>query len=217
MGMRLGGLRNKSFLELRTLNFELRRRVLVATMLFVGGCGGDFANLFESLGGDVVGDRGRIQALFLNNTPYRAVLTFGTYDQTDPTFVPDVRQFALDDADLELGPDGASGIGSLDCARVFSVGGARMLALIAANGDPADVTAAALVEGVEFYEIPEDDNTNDNTTPDAMLRGRAAPFEALLGVDFPCNAFLILRLEQNPPGPNPFRVDFQIIASRTTR
>jgi len=215
--MKLDGLRGRSFFELRTLNFELPRRVFVAAMLLIGGCGGDFANLFESLGGDVAGDRGRVQVLFLNNTPFRAVLTFGTYDQTDPAFVPDVRQFTLDDADLELGPDGASGIGSLDCARVFSVGGARMLALIAANGDPADVIAAALVDGAEFYEIPEDDDPDNDVTPDPVLRGTAAPFEALLGVDFPCNAFLILRLEQNPPGPTAFRVDFQIIPSQTTR
>lgn len=215
--MRLDGLRSRSFFELRTLNFELHRRVLVAAMLLVGGCGGDFGNLFESHGGDVAGDRGRVQVLFLNNTPYRAVLTFGTYDQTDPAFVPDVRQFTLDDADLELGPNGESGIGSLDCARVFSVGGARMLALFAANGDPADVTAAALVEGAEFYEIPEDEDPGDDVSRDPILRGSAAPFEALLGVDFPCNAFLILRLEQNPPGPDPFRVDFQIIPSQTTR
>jgi hypothetical protein len=191
--------------------------LLVAAALFVGGCGGDGANLFESFGGDVAGDRGGVQVLFLNNTPYRAVLTFGTYDQTDPAFVPDVRQFTLDDADLELGPDGASGIGALDCARVFSVGGSRMLALIAANGDAADVSSAALVEGAEFYEIPEDDDPDDDVTPEPILRGTAAPFEALLGVDFPCNAFLIVRLEQNPPGPNPFRVDFELIPSQTTR
>jgi len=209
--------------ELRTSNFELWRRpslplgVLTALLLSLAGCTGDFANLFASLGGDTVGGRGRVQVLFLNNTPYRAVLTFGTYDQTDPTFAPDFRQFTVDNTDLELGPDGASGIGLLDCARVFSIGGSRLLTLIAAGTDSATASPSALVHGVEFFEIPEDTDPTDDVTPDPISHGLAAPFEALLGVDFPCGALLIVNLELNDAGPQPFRVDFRVIPSHSSR
>ena len=60
------------------------------------GCVDFFANQTASLGGDVAGRRGTVRVLFINNTPYRAVFTYGTYDQTDTSFVPDFAQFALD-------------------------------------------------------------------------------------------------------------------------
>ena len=47
--------------------------------------------------------------------------------------------------------------------------------------------------------------------------GFAPPFEALLGVDFPCSALLIIYFEINDAGPEPFRIDFQLIPSESDR
>jgi len=171
-----------------------------------GGCGADFANLTASLGGSRAGARGSVRAVFINNTPHRAAFTFGTYDQTDPDFIPDAAQFGLEE--VMLAGDEASDIGTLECARVFSVGGRRLLALIERNIEDAEVEQAAFVEGVAFYE-------SQGESPD--LVGMAPPFEALLGVDFPCAALLIVRLEVDDQGPAPFRVDFELIPSGSTR
>jgi len=173
----------------------------------------DFSNLTASLGGDIAGGlRGRIQIVFINNTPHRAVFTFGTYDQTDPSSEPDFRQFGLDEEGLILEGDSTSNIGSLECARVFSIGGSRMLALIADNLPDAPLADEAAIEGVEFFSVPDGDSA---ATP--VSQGKAPAFEALLGEDFPCNALLIIRFEIDDLGPAPFRVDFELIPSQSTR
>ena len=75
------------------------------------GCGVDISNLTASLGGDTAGSRGRVQIVFINNTPYRSVFTFAIYDQTDPSSEPDFRQFGHDEGRLILEGDGTSNIG----------------------------------------------------------------------------------------------------------
>lgn len=172
----------------------------------------DFSNLTAPFGGNVAGGRGQVQIVFINNTPHRAVFTFATYDQTDQSSEPDFRQFGHDEDGLILEGDGTSPIGSLDCARVFSIGGPRMLALIAENLPDAPLADEASIEGVEFFSVPDEDS---GAAP--VSQGKSPPFEALLGVDFPCNALLIVRLEIDDLGPAPFRVDFEMIPSRSTR
>lgn len=174
------------------------------------GCTGDFANLLASFGGVVAGRRGEVQVLVINNTSFRAVFTLGTYNQTDPASVPDFSQFSHDADGLVLEGDESSPIGVFDCARVFGIGGSRLIDLIERNVDESDVLPEALIDGVEFFSVSEADG-------EPISQGRAAPFEALLGVDFPCNALLILRLEVDDAGPDPFRVDFELIPSESTR
>lgn len=194
------------------LNRGLRAAWLVPTFMALSGCGVDVFNLTAPLGGDVAGGRGRVQIVFINNTPYRAVFTFATYDQTNPSSEPDFRQFSHDESGLILEGDSTSPIGALDCGRVFSIGGARMLALITENLPDAPQADEAFIEGVEFFSIPDGDSA---AAP--VSQGKAPPFEALLGVDFPCNALLIIRFEVDDLGPTPFRVDFEVIPSASTR
>jgi len=187
---------------------------LVQGLMVLPGCGVDFSNLTASLGGNVAGRRGQVQIAFFNNTPYRAVFTFATYDQTDQSSEPDFRQFGHDEDGLILEGDSNSPIGALDCGRVFSIGGPRMLALIADNLPDAPIADEAFIEGVEFFSISDEDS-DAATSP--ITQGKAPPFEALLGVDFPCNALLIVRLEIDDVGPAPFRIDFELIPSQSTR
>jgi len=151
--------------------------------------------------------------VFLNNTPYRAVFTFATYDQTDQSSEPDFRQFGHDEDGLILEGESSSPIGALDCGRVFGIGGPRMLALITENLPDAPLADEAFIEGVEFFSVSDDGS--DAAVP--MTQGKSPPFEALLGVDFPCNALLIIRFEIDDLGPDPFRIDFELIPSESTR
>lgn len=174
-------------------------------MMIVMGCGEGWTNLSAPLGGNTPGARGDIGVILLNNTSYRAVLTLGSYDQSVPDSDADFAQFALDGID-PLNPNEDGGLLAFDCARVFSIGGARLLERIEAGEDVAE---SALVPGVDFYELADGGGN--------VFRGRANPFEVLLGVDFPCNALLIFKLEDNFGGSPPFRIDYELIPSSSTR
>jgi hypothetical protein len=78
-----------------------------------------------------------------------------------------------------------------------------LLSLIEEQGLDADKTA--LVGGIEFF------------SESGTSQGTATAFEVLVGVDFPCNSLLIFKLEVNDAGPGPFRIDFELIPSSTTR
>lgn len=108
---------------------------------------------------------------------------------------------------LEAGGD--TGLVVMDCARVFSIGGPGLIDAIQDNDPdfPGDLDEPALVPGVYFSSSSL--NSLNAALPTA---GFAAPFEAGLGVDFSCDALLIVRLEINDVGPEEFRIDFEIIA-----
>jgi hypothetical protein len=182
---------------------------ICATAFLAAGCGEAWSNLSAPLGGNAAGGRGTFGVIVLNNTPFNAVLTLGSYDQTNTKAPPDIEQYQLTGTRV-LEPNSNGGFLTFDCARVFSIGGPRLLALIESTGTEA--SADALVEGVEFFDV----NTA-NPEADPVSQGLAAPFEVLLGVDFPCNALLIFKLEVNDAGPEPFRVDFELIPSSDSR
>lgn len=168
--------------------------------------------------------------MFINNTPQRVVATFGTYDRTDPLFAPDSRQFTLaSDETLRdassLDPGATSDIVSLSCARVFSVGGPDLVELIRRNGADADFDATALALGVEFFD-PEVEGTLAKSFTEfqsiaAQARpasvGSAPPFEADLGIDFPCESLIIIRLEVRDAGSSRFGIDFELIPPESAR
>lgn len=80
-----------------------------------------------------------------------------------------------------------------------------------ANGNsPADNANENADEGKPEGDVPAGQDQPE-------LVGSAPPFEALLGVDFPCNSLVIIRLEPNDLGRNAYRIDFQVIPSDSTR
>jgi len=199
--------------------------LMVFAVAWSGGCGEFFANQTASLGGNTAGGRGTVRVLFINNTAHSAVFTYGSYDQSDPGFAPDFAQFSLEAFDVrsvELGPGATSSIAStnarafLDCARVFGIGSADLLDLIRKNRSDASVFDEAMVSGVEFFDAAGGEVDAEAEAEPASV-GSAPPFEALLGVDFPCNALLVLRFELDDTGPEPFRVDFELFPSESDR
>ncbi len=191
--------------------------IFILSALLGSGCTIPLDNLTASLGGNTTGARGTVRVLFINNTPHRAVFTYGTFDQTDQFSRPDFRQFGVDETSRHLDGNSESSIRPTDgqsplfCARVFSIGSPNLRSLIDENLEGVSVIDEALVDGVEFFDIDDDGDADANSV------GFAPPFEALLGVDFPCAALLIVRFELSDLGPDPFRIDFELIQSDSTR
>ncbi len=179
----------------------------VAMVLAGAGC-----SFVASLGGDTAGERGEIRLLFINNTPNLVVFTAGMYDPLDEVSVPAIVQFGFDGAGLTLPPDSESTIGTLPCARVFSVGGSRLLSLAEANREALALLPESSVVGVNFFA-----EADEGSEAEPTLDGSALSFEAQLGADFPCGALLIVRFEFNDVGDSPFRVDFDLIPPDSTR
>ncbi|MCH7813173.1 MAG: hypothetical protein IID40_04040 [Planctomycetes bacterium] len=186
---------------------------LSATALsFFGGCDtATYLNQTASLGGDVAGSTGQVRVLFINNTPHRAIFTFGTYNNTDQFDQPEFGQrigFTTGDT---LEGNSSTALVTLSCDRVFSVGDSELLRLIDENLD-LDVgllNPEALVEGVAFSAAALGEENASLAT-----EGFAPPVRALLGVDFPCDSIIIVRFEIADVGPAPFRADFEIIPPR---
>jgi len=187
-----------------------------ALVLIVGGCGGLVETFFintSSLGGETAHDRGTMRVLIINNTPHFVTFTIGAYDHTDQTTVPTYVQYGLANQN-SLGGDSQTSIQDFPCARAFSIGGAEMLAFLERNLSQEDFEALAedaSVVGVEFWgELEGEDDERPSM-------GLAAPLDVFIGADYLCNGLLILRLEFNDVGPYPFRVDFEVIPSESTR
>lgn len=174
----------------------------------LAGCSTDLLlNRSASFGGDTAGDRGEIDVIFINNTSARAIFTVGTYDDLNQFTVPDSRQFGANPDGTRLEADDNTTALSFDCARVLSIGGDDLLHFVEENdSDFADSgDRAALVPGIYF-------SSSDLDSLNAALptAGVSAPFNAYLGVDFPCEALVVVRFEVNDAGPEEFRVEMDV-------
>ena len=185
---------------------QLTGALAVILWIWVTGCNPEtFLNQTASVGGDVAGTPGRVDVAFINNTPFRAIFTFGTYNNTDQFAQPFGQQFTASGNTLE--GDSVANIVGLPCNRVFSIGDSELLRLLAENPAAGQVLdEQALVDGVAFSSAALGD-------PDAGVatEGFAPAVRALLGVDFPCGSILIIRFEEDAIGQAPFRADFEVI------
>lgn len=189
------------------------RAAALALLVCLGGCGDWFRNLTASFGGTRAGSRGNLRVLFINNTPHRAVFTFGSYDQSDPQAVPSFRQFGPEDFDTNLEGDATSAFITIPCARVFAIGSEELLQRIRDRADASLYFEEGLVDGVEFLGTAADGEGDG----DLVSQGFAPAFEGRIGVDFSCNALLIFRLEFNDLGPAPFLIDFELVPAASDR
>jgi hypothetical protein len=198
--------------------------LIAAVAAMASGCGGDVLNQIVSLGSEEAGSRGIVSIVFINNTDHQAVFTAGTYDRLDQTHQPAVLQFDRE-GEMVLGARTHSSIVGMPCARAFGIGTPQLLDLLRRNGSATEINDDLLIDGVAFFQVSDgsaegtedagDSGTSEPADEDAS--GKAPPLEALLGVDFPCNSLLILRFEINDLGPDPFRVDFELIPSSSDR
>lgn len=169
---------------------------------------GGILNNTVSLGGNTPGQRGDINVMFINNTPFRAIFTYGVYDPQNTTFGPEFEQFTVDpDPDLRLEGNSESEVATFTCGRAFSIGGEELIDRVRAANEDAELDAEALEPGITFSDRPLDDPEAGQPTA-----GRAPEVVTLQGAQFPCDALLIYTFEVDPAQASGFRVDLQVIA-----
>lgn len=190
-------------------------KVLSISGLLLASAGCDTDNLLNqtaSFGGDIAGGRSQIHPVIINNTPYRAIFTMGVYDDLDQYSVPQVMQFGNDPDTLTMEGDTSTLGGGPSCSRVFAIGTPELLNVIRDNLDESELNADALIKGIYFSSAELGSEEGAQPT-----EGVAPPFEARLGVDFACNSSLVIRFEIDDVGPNPFRIDFEVIPATDDR
>ncbi len=156
------------------------------------------------------GGRGNFFVFIRNNTPFRAIFSVGSFDNTDERTTPVFFQYSPDsqlvnvNSTTTLEGNSVTGILSFPCARTLSVGSRSLVSLIDENPGAAAgmIDEAGLVDGVGFSSEPL--NSDDSAIP---REGFASGFEALLGVDFNCGSLLNINLEFADTGPDRFLVE----------
>lgn len=151
-----------------------------------------------------------IQVGFVNNTPFRAIFTFGGFDQLNQETIP------VGFGQLRLEGNSASAQIAQPCRQTFSVGGAELIRLLELNENDPTINIAdprALVNGVNFSGAPLGDPLEAEPT-----EGTAVGSNVLSGVDFTCartdirettgTGLLIFTFEQDATAPGGFRIDF---------
>jgi len=188
-------------------------------LVLLSGCEQAWINSIASLGGDVPGGRGNLGVIFDNNTPYRAIFTFGVYDPQDQTSVPQYGQFAVDPDEAEtpfnrgLAPNTVTDLGTFSvlCGRTFSLGGQGLIDRINDQKDLLPVYGAPVVQdvlraGISFTDLPLDDpNINTEFTIEAPA------VDSLLGIDYVCDSLLIYTFEVDPQQADHILVTLEVI------
>ncbi|MBW7906292.1 MAG: hypothetical protein LC135_04575 [Phycisphaerae bacterium] len=174
-----------------------RLSALAAIAPALPGCSSQFlANQTE--------DRtGNIEVVFINNTPYRAVLSMGSFDSLDRN-PPGPVQFQQ----LRIEGFTTTAVGNFPCRRVFAIATPELLrrVLDTDTDQSAGFDIDAFNDVVHFSAAPADSELA--TAPTA---GTAAPREVRLGVDFSCADRLFFTLQEDPSAPGGFRIDYTVI------
>jgi len=155
-----------------------------------------------------------IRVAFINNTPYRAIFTYGAYDHLDEDGLP------TNFGQLRLEGNTSSAQLNQPCRQTFSVGGDTLIYLLRNNQTNPSINITdpdALVDGVYFSSAPVGSPLAAQPTEGTAL-GRVV----LSGVDFTCartninattgTGLLIFTFVQDASAPGGFRIDYSFIA-----
>ena len=149
---------------------------------------------------------GKVTVLIINDTPYRASFTFGSWDSWDrnPPGPIDFQQ-------LRLEANSASGAGTLTCARNVAIGTAelRQRALDDKSDEQTTFDADAFDTVVHFS-----DAAADSPLAAVATVGTAEGIGKLLGVDYTCADELMFTFVQDPAAKGGFRIDYTVIIDK---
>lgn len=172
---------------------------VLLVLLGTGSCAPNLvANLIEERAGD-------ISVIFINNTPYRVVFTYGTYDPLD-RITPGEVNMAQERIEAHL----TSGPNTIPCARAFAIGTEEFIARANATDAPAAIQefdSGAFTPDIIFSSAPPDDVAATMPTAGKIAGG----YEVLLGVDYACGDRLIFVFEEDEAAPGTFRVEFALL------
>lgn len=150
--------------------------------------------------------QGHVSFQFVNNTPFRASFTYGSYDAFDrnPPGQPVLKQLRLEGRQTTA-PE------QVECRRNAVIGTQAFYdRIIATKGDLAlNFDREAFSPVVHFSSADKDSDAAALPT-----EGTAEGIELLLGVDFACADRLIFTFEQDPAAPGGFRIDFSVLRDR---
>lgn len=163
--------------------------------------------LTAPLGGDTAGETGSLFLVLVNNTDAIPSGRIGTFDPVSEDGQLDHFALGTGAGSLTLSPGEAFGAAPIECGRVFSVGGQRLVQRAAASEAAGGDADGAIDEttGVRFFA----DDAEDGAMPLAELR----PLEALLAEDFSCGSVVVLRFEFDDAGDEVYRISFELIPS----
>jgi hypothetical protein len=189
-------------------------RLLAVALAGVAACGPYtiFGNT-TSLGGTTPGGRGKIKVSFVNNTPYRALFTYGVYDAQSIEFTPQFGQMVLEprsssSLDGRLEGNSTSPVFTLSCARVFSIGGLELIDRIKVAKLDTGLDEEAFQPGIGFS-----DKALGDAEAGIATKGRIDEVVTNQGTEFPCDALLIYTFTVDTTATGGVRVDLQVIPS----
>jgi hypothetical protein len=146
---------------------------------------------------------GQITVVIINNTPYRAAFSLGSYDALDRD-----PPGPIDFIQRRIEGNTTSALLTLECRRNVAIGTAEMIARAIDNGlheeEGADLDA--FVPEVNFSSAPADSAAAASPTV-GIAEGR----EVRLGVDFGCGDELIFTLLEDAAAAGGFRVEFDLL------
>ncbi len=154
-----------------------------------------------------------IQVGFVNNTPFRAIFSFGSYDPLDKETVP------TNSGQIRLEGNTSSAQIAQPCRKAFSVGDPELIRLIDENKRNPALTITderAVIDGINFSGAPAGDPLAAEPTEGTAL-GRVVQN----GLDFTCErvdildvtgtGLLLFTFEEDATAPGGFRIDFQFV------
>lgn len=145
---------------------------------------------------------GNISVSFVNNTPYRAAFSYGTYDAWDRSPGPVSLQ------QLRLAANSTSASTSVTCRRNLAIATPDFVErVIDTEADDTDTfDPDAFDTTVHFSSAPSDSDAAALPTA-----GTAEGIELLLGVDYSCADQVIFTFAEDPDRPGGFRIDYEVI------
>jgi hypothetical protein len=148
---------------------------------------------------------GNITFQFVNNTPYTAVFSYGTYDAWDNT--PGAASLEQ----LRLAPNTSSSPTSVTCRRNAVVGTQDFLdrVLLIGTENFANFDPDAFSAVVQFSSAP-----TGSSAAGLPTAGTAQGQNRLLGVDYSCADQLVFKFFVDPDAPGGFRIDFDDILDK---
>ena len=187
---------------------SLRRRlfpiVTVALLAAMSSCTATALLNLTAPTGIFVGPNGQVvprnlRVSFINNTPFRAVCTFGTYDPLDKNTSP------TNFGQLRLESGATSPVQNQPCRKVLSVGGEELIRLIQVRNLTVN-DEHALVDGTNFSGAPLGDPLEA-----AATEGTAVGRVDRAGVDYDCESVIVYSFEQDAAAPGGFRIDANVV------
>ena len=184
----------------------MRRRAVAISGILALAAAGAFSVLNGCTGQIVLNltkeRTGNVSVIFINNTPYAAGFSYGTWDAWDRS------PGAVELHQLSVDPHSSGEVGEATCRRNFSVATQRFVdRVLATKSDQTDTFIPEIFDTVVHF-------TRGLTGSDVAglpTAGTAAGVELLRGIDYSCADEIIFTFVEDHDAPGGFRIDHEVI------